>query len=136
MYDVFLRKMKQDLTNEEDFKKNLYTWYSWNLDVFHLCCHQCQRGRLLAWMLMILLWEYCRALTCCIHDYVCHWCQHSNESMKDNRVVDYDCCIKDNRLIIYWCIVGDMYYSMSWSWGSMRRTWIDSLQKILMIYRE
>ena len=37
-------------------KKNMmkmYIWYSWNLDIFHLCFHQCQRGRLLAWMLVL-----------------------------------------------------------------------------------
>ena len=70
----------------------------------------------------ISMGEYCRAMTCCIHNYVCHWCQHRNKIVKTNRIGDCDLCIKDNRLIIYWCIVVDMYYNMSWSWGSMHKT--------------
>ena len=111
--------------------KRMYTWYSWNLDVFHPCWHQCQRGRFLAWMLM--LWgnivEHC-------YDYVCHWWQHSNEFVKTNRVVECDLCINYNTLCIYLCTLTSTYYSIHWTHGQVRRSWIDSVQKILIIYKE
>ena len=44
--------------------------------------------------------EHYKVMTCCIHDYVCHWCQHSSKSMKIGRVVDCDLCIMDNSLIV------------------------------------
>ena len=61
--------------------------------------------------------EHCGEVICCIHDYVCHWCQHSSKFVKTDKVVDNDICIKENRLIIFWCTIMDVYYSMSWSWG-------------------
>ena len=53
--------------DEEDLKRkvnSIWLLVFLELDVFHLCFHQCQRGRLLkdwgdwlqAWMLMIFLW--------------------------------------------------------------------------------
>ena len=73
--------LNEDLIDEEDSK--IYTYLVFlELDVFHLCCHQCQRGRLLAWMLMIFLWgsitRNVSMMICCIHDCVCHWCQHNS----------------------------------------------------------
>ena len=85
---------------------------------------------------VITMGEHCRTLIWCIHDCVCHWWQHSNKFVISNRATTYDHCIEDNRFFIYWCVVGEMYYNMSWSWGSMRGTWIDRVQKKLMIYKE
>ena len=34
--------------------------------------------------------EFWRASTCCIHDYVCHLCQHNTKSLKTSRVVGCD----------------------------------------------
>ena len=66
--------------------------------------------------------KHCRVLTCYIHDYVCHWCQHSNKSMKTGRVADRDLIGRDNGLIVWWWAAKDMFYTMSWCWGSMRET--------------
>ena len=84
----------------------------------------------------IIMGEYCRTLIWCIHDCVCHWWQNKSKFVKFYRVADCDLCIDDNRLIIYWCVVVDVYYNMSWSWGSVCKTYINSLRNILMIYKK
>lgn len=40
--------------------------------------------------------EHWRVLTCCIHDCVYHWCQHSSKFVKIGRVADrnYSCMDK------------------------------------------
>lgn len=42
--------------------------------------------------------KYWRVLTCYIHDYVCHWCQHSMVSIKIGWVADSDLNGMDNGL--------------------------------------
>ena len=50
-------------------------------------------------MLMVFLWggilsiaraydDWLAWLTCCVHDCVCHWCQHSSNVVKTNKVPD------------------------------------------------
>ena len=49
------------------------------------------------------LWEHLkhwRVLTCCIHDYVFHWCQHSKVSVKKRWLLDIDLNSMDNGLIV------------------------------------
>ena len=44
--------------------------------------------------------EHCRTLTCCIHDFICHCCQHNKKFVKTDRVEDCDHCIMENSLIV------------------------------------
>ena len=42
-----------------------------------------------------------RVLTCCIHDFVCHSCQHSSKYMKIDKVTDKDLTCIDSVLIVW-----------------------------------
>ena len=110
-FDIDVNGGESDMKNIQLGRKQnmmeMHIWYSWNLDIFHLCFHQCQRGRLLAWMLMVFLWgsiliigEYVAWLKCYIHDYVCHWWQDSIVSIKTSRVADRFCGCIDKGLTI------------------------------------
>ena len=74
----------------------------------------------LAWMLMVVLLEsilsigeYVEVLTCCIHDYVCHWCQKSNNSINISRVPDRNQGCLDRGLMFQSCTCKDMFHTMS-----------------------
>ena len=55
---------------------------------------------------------------------------------KTNKEANKDLYIKDIAFHIYLCIVTNIYYNMYLTCGKVRRTWIESVRKILMIYRE
>ena len=54
-----------------------------------------------------------RVLRCCIHEFVCHWCQHSMVSEKIGWVVDRDLSHIENGLIVRWCAVMDIFNTAS-----------------------
>ena len=79
--------------------------------------------------------EYCITLTCCIHDYVFHWCQQSIVSIKTdivaNREHDYTDCVLMMRL----SAVEDMVYIISWWSAQVHVHRVEDIRKLFKIFR-
>ena len=68
------------------------------------------RGRLSTWILMVFVWgsiiamlENDSELICCIHENVCHWCQHIPYSMKITKVIEEDVLNEVEGLWVEFC---------------------------------